>query len=318
MSLRRVTPSGYRRTTVVALVMLCVIVLTGALVRLTGSGLGCSDWPACNEERFIDVSTAHGAIEQVNRLFTGVVAVSVAVAVLGSLWRVPRRRDLTWLSLGLVAGVVGQVVLGGIVVLTDLHPAANQGHFLLSMVLVANALVLVKRAGEPDGAPRRPAVSLIAARLTWLVAVLTSLAVLTGTVVTGTGPHAGDEEARRFGFDISTVARIHGFTVLTTIFVALALSAWLTRRSATDWRVLGRPFEAFLVLAVVQGVVGYVQYFSGVPIGLVAVHIVLATLVFLAAVWLVLATREPDQISLGAQANEPSRAATARNSVTVS
>jgi cytochrome c oxidase assembly protein subunit 15 len=317
MSLRHVTPSGYRRTTVVALVMLCVIVLTGALVRLTGSGLGCSDWPACNEERFIDVSTGHGAIEQVNRLFTGVVAASVALAVLGSLWRVPRRRDLTRLSLGLVAGVVGQVVLGGIVVLTDLHPAANQGHFLLSMVLVANALVLVRRAGEPDGVGRRPAVTPTAARLTWLVAALTSAAVLTGTVVTGTGPHAGDEEARRFGFDISTVARIHGITVVTTILVTLALSAWLTRRSPADWRVLGRPLEAFVILAVVQGVVGYVQYFGGVPVGLVAVHIVLATLVFLAAVWLVLSTRMPEEVRVP-QANEPIRAATARNSVTAS
>lgn len=317
MSLRHVTPAGYRRTTVVALVMLCVIVVTGALVRLTGSGLGCSDWPACNEERFIDVSTGHGAIEQVNRLFTGVVALSVALAVLGSLWRMPRRRDLTWLSLGLVAGVLGQVVLGGIVVLTDLHPAANQGHFLLSMVLVANALVLVRRAGEPDGAQRRPAVTRTAAQLTWLVAAMTSLSVLTGTVVTGTGPHAGDEEARRFGFDISHVARIHGITVIATVLVAIALSTWLTRRSPADWRVLGRPLETFLVLAVVQGVVGYVQYFSGVPAGLVAVHILLATLVFLAAVWLVLSTRRPEAPG-DPQASEPIRAATARNSVTVS
>lgn len=325
MSLRRVTPAGYRRTAVVALVMLCVIVFTGALVRLTGSGLGCSDWPACNEERFIDVSTGHGAIEQVNRLFTGLVAASVAVAVLGSLWRVPRRRDLTQLSLGLVAGVIGQVVLGGIVVLTELHPAANQGHFVLSMILVANAVVLVKRAGEPDGVPRRAATTPTASRLSWLVMGLTSLAVVTGTVVTGTGPHAGDEEARRFGFDISHVARIHGITVVATIFATLALAGWLTRRSAADWRRLGRPLETFLVLAVVQGIVGYVQYFSGVPVGLVAVHIVLATLVVMAAVWLVLATREPDlEGELGrasvpdGQANEPSRAAAARNSVTAS
>lgn len=319
MSPRRVTPAGYQRTAVVALVMLCVIVVTGALVRLTGSGLGCTDWPACNEERIIDVSTGHGAIEQLNRLFTGVVAVAVAFAVLGSLWRVPRRSDLVRLSLGLVAGVVGQIVLGGIVVLTDLHPAANQGHFLLSMILVANALVLVKRAGEPDGARRLAAVGPVTSRLVWLVAALTTLAVLSGTVVTGTGPHAGDEEARRFGFDISNVARIHAGAVLAAVAAAVVLGWWLLRRSRTDRAVLAQPLEAFLVLAVVQGAVGYTQYFNDVPAALVAIHVALATAVFLAAVWLVLATRRalaPSQAP--GQANAARAAATQRNSLTMS
>ena len=144
------SPSQFRAVTLAALFAIGAIIVTGAAVRLTGSGLGCADWPACSSTRFIDVSSRHAAIEQVNRLFTGLVSVAVIAAVLGSLVRVPRRRDLTLLSLGLVAGVLAQIVLGGITVLVDLHPAAVQGHMLLSLLLVANAVVLVHRASEPD------------------------------------------------------------------------------------------------------------------------------------------------------------------------
>ena len=143
---RQISPAGYFWVSRFALILLCVIVVSGAAVRLTGSGLGCSDWPRCNSEKFIDVSTTHGAIEQINRLFTGLVTAIVIAAVLAARFRIPYRKDLVMLSWGLVAGVIGQIVLGGIVVLTDLHPVANQGHFVLSMVLVANALTLHLRA----------------------------------------------------------------------------------------------------------------------------------------------------------------------------
>ena len=146
----RISPARYVQVCRVALALLCTIVVSGAAVRLTGSGLGCSDWPRCNDERFIDVSSVHGAIEQVNRLFTGLVSVAVIIAVLGALRRTPRRRDLVWLSWGLVAGVLGQIVLGGIVVLTDLNPVANQGHFLVSMFLVADAVILLNAAKRDD------------------------------------------------------------------------------------------------------------------------------------------------------------------------
>jgi heme a synthase len=222
-------PRRYRTITIGALIALCVIIVTGAAVRLTGSGLGCDSWPSCNETRFVDVSDTHTAIEQLNRLFTGVIVVLVAAAVLGSLIRAPRRRDLTWLSLGLVAGVFGQAVVGGIVVLTELHPVAVQQHFLLSMVTVVNGTVLVRRAGEPDGVRRRRVVRPVTRRLVWLLAVATSVAIVTGTLVTGTGPHAGDENARRFGFDISHVARVHGITVIIAIATALAIVGWIRR-----------------------------------------------------------------------------------------
>lgn len=280
-----ISPEKFRVVSSVALVLLCVIVLTGAAVRLTGSGLGCEDWPRCNEERFIDVSSAHGAIEQVNRLFTGLVAVGVIVAVLASWWRAPRRRDLVRWSWSLVVGVVGQVVLGGIVVLTDLHPAANQGHFVLSMILVSSATVLVVRARRADGERSEPVVGRRAVNLASAVGVL---AILTGTVVTGTGPHAGDEEARRFDLSITSVARVHGATVLA--FVGLLLvTAHLARRNATSWRRLAHVVETTIAIGLVQGAVGYVQYFNDIPAGLVAVHVVGATVLMICITFLVLA-----------------------------
>ncbi len=292
----QLSPPTYRRITVGALVALSVIVVSGAAVRLTGAGLGCDDWPNCNNERLIDVSSTHAAIEQVNRLFTGVVALAVIAAVLGSVIRRPRRRDLTWLSLGLVAGVIGQVVLGGITVLVDLHPLAVQGHFLLSMVLIANAVVLVRRAGEPDGVPRRPAADRAIRRAIWLLATLTTAALVTGTVVTGTGPHAGDPEAQRFEFSISHVARIHGLTVIATIAAALLVAVLVSGNPST--RRLRAPLSSWMFVAVLQGAVGYVQYFNGVPELLVGVHILGATVLFILTVNLVLDTRvliEPHQ-----------------------
>ena len=207
-------PATYRRLTLLAALALAVIIVTGAVVRLTGSGLGCPDWPECNRSSFVDVSS-HGAIEQVNRLFTGVVRVAVILAVLGALVRGPRRRDLTWLSLGLVGGVIGQIVLGGITVLTDLHPVAVQSHFVLSILILTDAVVLHHRAGE---AGRLPADRARTIRRQVLVAWgLVGLAIVTGTVVTGSGPHGGDEKARRFGFAVTSVARVHSITVIVTV-----------------------------------------------------------------------------------------------------
>lgn len=294
MARRRLSPPAYRRITVVALAMLAIIVVTGALVRLTGSGLGCVDWPACNQERFIDVSSTHGAIEQINRLFTGVVAASVIVAVLGSLWRTPRRRDLTWLSVGLVLGVLAQVVIGGIVVLTGLHPLWNMAHFLVSMVLVSLAALLVRRSGEPDTGQRRRHVDTPTARLTWAVGVLGTAAIVTGTVVTATGPHAGDENAVRLGFELGSVARIHGITVVATLLLAALLALRLWREGGSQWQSLRSPLETFIALGCIQGTVGYVQWFAGVPVGLVAVHIALATAIMVSLVNLVASVQVVD------------------------
>lgn len=285
---RSVSLRAYRRVTLIALLALYTIVITGALVRLTGSGLGCADWPRCSEERFIDVSTGHGAIEQVNRLFTGVVAASVILAVLASVRLNERRRSLTNLAVGLVVGVLAQVVIGGIVVLTGLNPWANMAHFLVSMILLANALVLHRLADDrphtfsaTGAVPGDPASNKSGSiKMVIGTAILGLTAVVTGTVVTATGPHAGDEDAVRFGFSIHNVARIHGSTVIATL-AAVALLLWKTKGKS---RAFELRVSRLLGIASMQAVVGYVQYLADVPALLVAVHIALAAGVWLALV----------------------------------
>jgi cytochrome c oxidase assembly protein subunit 15 len=294
----RLSVGAYRRLTLGAALALAVIIVTGALVRLTGSGLGCPDWPECNRSRFVDVSSTHGAIEQVNRLFTGVVALLVILAVLGSLVREPRRRDLTWLSLGLVAGVVGQIVLGGITVLTDLNPAAVQAHFVLSIVILTDALVLHRRAAEEPG-PYEPTVLVPVRRHVVASWALIGLGVVTGTVVTGTGPHGGDEDARRFGFAVTSVARVHSLTVIAASASLLWLAYRIRRGPA--WTTLGERLTALLVALLLQGTIGYLQYFNDVPVPLVALHVIGAVAVWWLACDLALATRRP----VGAPAPAP-------------
>jgi len=286
----RLRPATYRRLTLLAAVAVAVIIVTGALVRLTGSGLGCPDWPECSTSRFVDVSSTHGAIEQLNRLFTGAVAVAVILAVLGALVREPRRKDLTWLSLGLVAGVIGQIVLGGITVLTDLHPVAVQSHFVLSILILTDALVLHHRASEAPG-PYRATVPGSVRRHVLAAWGLVGLAIVTGTVVTGTGPHGGDERARRFGFAITSVARVHSITVLVGVGVLLWLACRIRR--GPEWTTLGERLTAVLVALVVQGTIGYVQYFDDVPVQLVALHVIGAVAVWWLTCNLALATRTP-------------------------
>ena len=284
----RISPGRYRTITAIALGLLMVIVVTGAAVRLTGSGLGCDDWPRCNDQKLVDVSSGHAAIEQVNRLFTGLVALAVILAVLGSLWRQPRRRDLTWLSLGLVAGVIGQIVLGGITVLVDLNPVAVGSHMLLSQVIVACAVVLMKRAGEPDG-PRHLAVSTMSRRLAWVIATVTGAAIVAGTVVTGAGPHAGDEDVGRYDVPIADAARVHGTLVLIAVALAAVLGVLLQRR-AVDRRVLQGVLSSWIFVALLQAAIGYIQYFNDVPALLVGLHVAGATALWAMTVWLVLAT----------------------------
>jgi heme a synthase len=304
------SPASYRVVTVVAFALLCIIVVSGAAVRLTNSGLGCVDWPNCNDAQFIDVSSTHAAIEQINRLFTGLVAFAVIAAVLGSLVRRPRRRDLTWWSLGLVAGVLGQIVLGAIVVLVDLHPAAVQGHFVLSMVLITNALVLIKRAGEPDGAPRVSLVSSSTRARVRLLVVVTGIAILAGTIVTGTGPHAGDEEARRLEFlSISGATRLHSALVWAAVACA-ALLVWHVRNRQDDRARLDGVITAWFCIAALQGGIGYWQYATGVPAWLVALHVAGATALWSATVWLSLSTRGVAE--LAPQETEPAGVAGAQ------
>lgn len=275
-----VSPGRFVVVARVALASLVTIVVTGSLVRLTGSGLGCDDWPACNERRFVDVTTGHAAIEQVNRLFTGVVAASVIAAALASFVVRPRRRILGWLAIGQVAGVAAQVVIGGVVVLTGLNPWSNMVHFLVSVVLVTFGVLLVDEArGErPNGS-----LSHVSSLLVLGGGGFAALAMVLGTVVTATGPHAGDADAPRFNLDLGSVARTHSAAVLACLACLVVLSLRLVR-SPGERAVLGGTIQTMLAVGLLQGFVGYLQYFTGVPAALAAVHIALSMFFWIAVV----------------------------------
>jgi cytochrome c oxidase assembly protein subunit 15 len=239
-------------------------------------------------------------IEFGNRVVTGLVSVAVILAVLGALIRSPRRRDLTWLSWGLVAGLVGQIVLGGEAVKHNLAPGFVMGHFLLSLVLLADALVLHHRAGlpeEPVPAPKRalrgghspwavvtgPPIRLVAGEqviMSRLLLVAAGLVLVLGTVVTSSGPHGGDPKAPRLQYSLHQVAQLHSLAVWLFLGLTVVSLVAIQHRGAPS-RVIRRA-ELLLIAIVSQGALGYAQYFSGVPSGLVALHIALATLVWAA------------------------------------
>jgi cytochrome c oxidase assembly protein subunit 15 len=276
----RISPKTYRIVCGVAFSSLCIIVFTGALVRLTGSGLGCVDWPQCSQSKFIDVSSGHTLIEQANRLFTGVVSFSVIAAVLLSHLSTPKRKDLIVLSWSLVLGVIAQIVIGGVVVLTGLNPFANMAHFLVSMVLVATSFTLMRRSSLPQATPIFRSEALTLRPLVHMLMGMTVLTLSTGTVVTATGPHAGNEDAVRFGFALSSVARVHSLSMLVTLGVLILLLVKTRRGVASP--ALRDAMQSLLFATLMQAAVGYTQYFTKVPATLVAVHIVGALFFFVA------------------------------------
>ncbi len=292
MPTRNLSEKAFLTISQCALGFLCVIVVSGALVRLTGSGLGCIDWPGCSQTKFVDISTGHSAIEQINRLFTGVVSAAVAASALGSFFVSPRHRKTIWLAIGLVIGVLVQVLLGALVVITGLNPWSNMAHFLVSMALITTAVLLVDQA-KPQLRKRSDSVSCLSPvtirTSKWIVA-LSGIAIVFGTLVTGTGPHAGDERAIRLGFDLRTITRAHSMFVLLCVGLTLFLFVRI-KKQTREWEILGRPLEIFLAAAVAQGALGYLQYFSGVPAQMVALHVALAIAVWISALKLGLAAR---------------------------
>jgi cytochrome c oxidase assembly protein subunit 15 len=276
-----VSEATYRRFTGATLVAVGIIIVTGASVRLTGSGLGCTEWPTCTDGRLVSPLETHAMIEFGNRLVTGLIAVPVGLVFGGSFLRRPRRRDLTLWSAGLVAGVAVQAVIGGILVKVELAPAFTSIHFLSSMVLVWNAVVLHHRATTPDGAPA-PVVARPVVNLGRVMTVLSVAVLATGAVVTGTGPHAGDEKAERYTFaSITDVARVHSLVVWAFLAVTL-LALWHLARSGAPPEV-DRRGRTLVVAIVLQGALGYFQYAAGVPPYLVIVHVGGSVLIFVAA-----------------------------------
>lgn len=262
-----ISPNKYRQAAVVAALGQGMIVLTGAGVRLTDSGLGCENWPKCTEERLVPELGIHPWIEFGNRLLTFVLVATVAAAVSFAYRRRPRRPDLIRWAWGLVAGLVAQIVLGGVTVLVDLHPLFVGGHYFLSVVLLWNAVVLVTRAsaGGPETTPNVDRGLIMHGRAVVSLAVVV-LAI--GTLVTGTGPNSGDGRAERLTFDLNDIARIHAIAVWCFLAVTLVLAIRLQRRS-TKHAVLARWLVGGII---VQGAIGYTQFALGVPPLLVEAH----------------------------------------------
>jgi heme a synthase len=282
-------PVALRRWAVTALAVNILIVVTGGLVRLTASGLGCPTWPRCSETSFVTHPElgVHGAIEFGNRLLTFVLMVVVALTWVTALRlrdpdrldvRGGRRRDLRWLAGGLLLGIPAQIVIGGISVLTHLNPWVVGLHFVVSMALVGLAVGLVRRtrSARPVLVERGPAV--VFARLAFAGMVA---AVWLGTVVTGSGPHAGDLNAVRNGLDGGLLAHVHAGAV------------WVTIAATVATLVLCRSRAVVLLLAVevLQAVLGLAQYHLGVPVPLVALHLLGASLAVAAATNVLLAVR---------------------------
>ena len=280
MSRPEISLQRFRLVAWVAFGSLYAIIITGSLVRLTGSGLGCSDWPNCNETKFVDISTGHAAIEQINRLFTGVVAAAVIVAVSTSVLLRPRSRKITANAAVLVVGVLVQVVLGAYVVLTGLNPWSNMAHFLVSIALVSAAYVLVRRVevliNPPDADEIRDK------PLRWVLFLMTCAVLFLGTVVTGAGPHSGTEQATRLGISVKRATQMHSISVWVMVLVALVLTL-RARKSPAQWSREGTMMMRLMAALCAQGFIGYVQYFAGVPAPLVAVHVALSVIVWLCA-----------------------------------
>jgi len=260
------------------------IVVTGGAVRLTGSGLGCPTWPECTPGSYTPVphqveGQLHAWIEFGNRLLTFVLllcallAFVIAIRVSKNAVMKSRVRLLAALQ---VIGIFGQGILGGITVLTDLNPIPVAGHFLLSIFLIAGAISL---RYEIVGIVKQKADGIVATLMPLLI-WLTVLVLVVGTVVTGSGPHAGDINAKRFGFNPRIVSWLHADLVIALVVLTLVL--WLITRVSQN-KVIHRYLSIFLLISISQGLIGYIQYFTGLPELIVTAHLLGATLVWASA-----------------------------------
>ena len=264
--------------TALLLFLQSALVVTGGAVRLTGSGLGCPTWPECTPGSYTPVP--HQAepqlnvwIEFGNRLLTFVLVIASAAVIIAVLKS--KRRDLRGLAIGQFLGIFGQGILGGITVLTDLNPIPVAGHLLLSIILIAGATSLYSRRYAPavfvKAAPLTSKISMAHVAISFLVIVL-------GTIVTGSGPHAGDAQAKRFDFDIRTVAWLHADVVI--FLLGITFSFYIAQGTSAHTK---RAIKIFAAIALAQSAIGYIQYFTGIPEILVAAHLLGATLVWIAA-----------------------------------
>jgi cytochrome c oxidase assembly protein subunit 15 len=266
------------------------IVLTGATVRITGSGLGCPTWPECTYGSYTPVAgqaegAFHAWIEFGNRLLTFLLLFAAVAVVIYAIRKA--RRDLIWRALLQVLGILGQGVIGGITVLTDLNPLAVASHFILSIFLIAGAVSIVARGRSPliSVRPTETKVKILAQSQV----MLTFVVIVIGTLVTGSGPHAGDLDAPRLKLDERAISWLHADAVIALLGVSLALLVLSEISPETKRRI-----KIFFAVTLAQGLIGYIQYVTGLPELLVIVHVLGSTLVWIASwrIWLSITTAE--------------------------
>jgi heme a synthase len=320
-----VSPGLFRRLAVAALVMVTLIVVTGAAVRLTGSGLGCPDWPSCTQQHLTPAFSFHPVIEFANRMVTVVLTIVVAAVVVGAFRRRPFRRDLAWLASGLLIGVLAQAGLGGLVVYTKLNPYLVMVHFLASMALVVDAVVLLHRSnrryGPDSGRPLVPrSIRLTSRGMVGLLAVV----LAAGTATTGAGPHAGNSQgqvvAKRIPIALRDMAELH--SSLAILLVGLALGLVVAIHAGDVPERVRRAGRILMAVLLAQAAVGYTQYFTHLPAALVEVHVVGATVLVVGTVQFFLAlTHHPVEApagSLGPPGAAPSLAGSDNGSLVAS
>ncbi|WP_406066505.1 COX15/CtaA family protein [Streptomyces sp. NBC_01077] len=291
---RRWTPSPrtLRRAALSAVVMSVLIIVTGGAVRLTGSGLGCDTWPKCTDDSLIVTPEQgyRGAIEFGNRMLTYVLSAAVGWAIIAARSTKPWRRGLTRLGWAQFWIVMSNAVIGGITVWMGLNPWTVAGHFLAANALLTVAVITWHRTGEGDTAAR-PRVPRPVRKLSWAITITSGLLIALGTTVTGAGKHAGDSsDVPRMPWDWTNAAHAHA--IAAWVVCALALAMWLVLRvvdAPVDTRARARDL---LIVLLAQGGVGYIQYFTGVPELLVALHMLGSSLMWIAVLRLALSLRE--------------------------
>jgi len=269
------------------LVANCVLVVTGGAVRLTGSGLGCPTWPRCTDESFTPHGALelHSAIEFGNRMLTFVL-VAVALATLVVAWQ-SGRRDLRRIALALALGIPAQAVIGGITVLTDLNPWVVSFHLLCSLAIVGLSVVFLQRIDHPDPVlARGPVVG-----LAWATFAAAWAVLYVGTIVTGSGPHAGDVDSPRNGLNPLQISQLHADAVF--LFVGLTLGLLFAVHAIGAPAPVRTAVLVLLGLELAQGAIGFVQYFTDLPIVLVGLHMLGAAAISASVTWVLVRVREP-------------------------
>jgi heme a synthase len=257
-------------------------VVTGAAVRLSDSGLGCPDWPTCAQRRLTPPLNLHPVIEFGNRVVVFVLVVACGVTAVAAFLRRPRRRDLRWLSVGLIIGVLGEAVLGAFVVYSKLNAYVVMTHFMVGMGLLAVSVILTLRAGHAAGR----GTLVVNPPVAWLTRALLGLLVVVlaaGTATTGAGPHAGGKGAKRVPIGLEDMTRIHAEIVVAAVVLLLVL-LWVQWRSNAPAHTQDAG-RILLAVMVVQGFIGYTQFFTHLPAVLVGVHVLGASAVWATALW---------------------------------